>query len=529
MIKKRQWMAFVMALAMMAAIVVGKLPTQQVSAAGTGVGLAEHALAAYSNGWLYRYGASGQTSGGRVYSDCSGLIYSYAGTARSSAMQISSAPASGSYSSLPRIHGLGLWQPGHVGVYVGGGMAVDCRDTSSNTVYEAASAHGWVKWYKVPGVSYPTTGWVTFNGADYYYQDGQYVVSCTLTIDGQSYTFDASGRVEGSAPANAVQAPQVQTPASTSQSSGSSASSSGSASSSNSYTGSSAGSAAPVSYQDLDLGSRGAAVTRLQTRLAELDYYYEMTNDYYDSLVKDAVYLYQKAAGLEATGTADVATQESLFSSSAPLNEEPGTVYPGYHSSIVRQLQERLIELGYMEGETSFYYGETTEAAVLAYQTAAGLEADGILTMDEQNVLFSDDAVAAPKAEEPEEDAEAADEDTAAEADETAETAEAAGEDGNAAAEPRVAAYSEDAADQAAASVVDSVSSAAEVTNGFFVQTVNAAVKGEQTAQADDAGNGVIAFFIVVMGAGLTAIIFVVKKKKISVHELANAVIRRFR
>ena len=67
------------------------------------------------------------------------------------------------------------------------------------------------------------------------------------------------------------------------------------------------------------------------------------------------------------------------------------------------------------------------------------------------------------------------------------------------------------------------------MTNGFFVQTVNAAVKGEQTAQADDAGNGVIAFFIVVMGAGLTAIIFVVKKKKISVHELANAVIRRFR
>lgn len=523
-------MAFVMVLAMMAAIVVGKLPTQQVSAAGTGVGLAEHALAAYSNGWLYRYGASGQTSGGRVYSDCSGLIYSYAGTARSSAMQISSAPASGSYSTLPRIHGLGLWQPGHVGVYVGGGMAVDCRDTSSNTVYEAASAHGWVKWYKVPGVSYPTTGWVTFNGADYYYQDGQYVVSCTLTIDGQSYTFDASGRVEGSAPANAVQAPQVQTPASTSQSSGSSSTStSTSASASTSYTGSSTGSAAaatPVSYQDLDLGSQGAAVTRLQTRLAELDYYYEMTNDYYDSLVKDAVYLYQKAAGLEATGTADVATQESLFSSSAPLNEEPGTVYPGYHSSIVRQLQERLIELGYMEGETSFYYGETTEAAVLAYQTAAGLEADGVLTMDEQNVLFSDDAVAAPKAEEPEEEpAEPAEEDEAADA----ETAETPAEDEDASAEPRAAAYSENDADQAAASVVDSVSSAAEVTNGFFVQTVNAAVKGEQAGQTDDVGNGVIAFFIVVLGAGLTATIFVVKKKKVSVRELAAAVVRRFR
>ena len=99
---------------------------------------------------------------------------------------------------------------------------------------------------------------------------------------------------------------------------------------------------------DLGLDSKGAAVTRLQTRLSELDYYYEMINDYYDQMVKDAVSLYQKAAGLEVTGIADVATQESLFSSSAPLNEEPGTVYPGYHSSIIRQLQERLIELGYM-------------------------------------------------------------------------------------------------------------------------------------------------------------------------------------
>ena len=388
--------AFLMTFIMMVMFVAGVLPSPQASAAGTGVGLAQHALAAYSNGWLYRYGASGQTSGGRVYSDCSGLIYSYSGTARSSGMQISSAAESGSFSSLPRIHGLGLWQPGHVGVYVGGGMAVDCRDTSSNTVYEAASAHGWQKWYKVPGVSYPTTGWVTFNGADYYYENGQYVVSCTKEIDGVSYTFDASGLC-ASAPSNVTEAPQVEA-APVQQSTPSvsySQSSSGSASQGNSGSGSTAA-AAPVSYQDLALGSKGAAVTRLQTRLSELDYYYEGINDYYDSLVNDAVALYQEAAGLEVTGSADVATQESLFSSDAPLNEEPGTVFPGYHSSIVRQLQERLIALGYMEGETSFFYGDATKAAVMAYQEAAGLEADGILTMDEQNVLYSDDAVLLP-------------------------------------------------------------------------------------------------------------------------------------
>ena len=522
--KRKQWISFVMMLALVAMMIVGKLPTPQVSAAGTGVGLAGHALAAYSNGWLYRYGASGQTSGGRVYSDCSGLIYSYSGTARSSGMQISSAAESGSFSSLPRIHGLGLWQPGHVGVYVGGGMAVDCRDTSSNTVYEAASAHGWQKWYKVPGVSYPTTGWVTFNGADYYYENGQYVVSCTKEIDGVTYTFDASGRIAGSAPENAVQAPQVEAPVQQPSSGNSYTAPSTSTGSSNS-----GGSAQTetVTYVDLGLDSKGAAVTRLQTRLSELDYYYEMINDYYDQMVKDAVSLYQKAAGLEVTGIADVATQESLFSSSAPLNEEPGTVYPGYHSSIIRQLQERLIELGYMEGETSFFYGDTTKEAVLAYQTAAGMEPDGILTMDEQNVIFSDDAIPAPKAEEPEETEEPAEEDAAASDEEgKAAVAAAAADDGeNTAAR---SASSDDPAEEAAAKVVGSVSSAAEVTNGIFVQTVNAATKDQQTAQTDDIGNGVIAFAVVLSGALLTTTLFIVRKRRITIRDFAVALIRKF-
>ena len=99
-------------------------------------------------------------------------------------------------------------------------------------------------------------------------------------------------------PSNVAEAPQVEA-APVQQSTPSvsySQSSSGSASQGNSGSGSTAA-AAPVSYQDLALGSKGAAVTRLQTRLSELDYYYEGINDYYDSLVNDAVALYQKAAG----------------------------------------------------------------------------------------------------------------------------------------------------------------------------------------------------------------------------------------
>lgn len=519
--KKRQWIAFVMMLAMLAAMVAGRLPAVPASAASpTGVGLAEHALSAYYSGWRYRYGASGQSTNGVVYSDCSGLIYSYAGGARSSGAQISSASESGPYSTLPRIHGLGLWQPGHVGVYVGGGMAVDCRDTSSNTVYEAAGNHNWQKWYKVPGVAYPTTGWVTFNGQSYYYENGQYVVNCTKTIDGVSYTFNASGLVtSGNAPSGGTQAPMT-TSATVQQSAPQQSASTGG---STAQTQTQTQAAAQPTYQDLGLDSKGAAVTRLQTRLSELDYYYEGINDYYDQMVKDAVYNYQKAAGLEATGIADVETQKSLFSSSAPLNEEPGTIYPGYHSSIVRQLQERLIELGYMEGETSFFYGEATKAAVLAYQKAAGMEENGILTMEQQNQIYSDDAIPAPAKEEPAEEEES--QPAAAAAVET--------EEDGAAAKARTAVETESAPAEAdpemVSSLVESVSSTAEMANELFVQNVAAATKNPADASSTANGSGVAAFSVVILCAMLTTTIFVARKSKRTVKELAVLLVERFK
>ena len=94
---------------------------------------------------------------------------------------------------VPRIHGLGLKQPGHVGVYVGNGMFVDARSESQGICYQSMSRKNWVYWFKVAGVTYPTTGWQTFMGNRYYYQNGQYVINCTLNIDGEVYTFGSDG------------------------------------------------------------------------------------------------------------------------------------------------------------------------------------------------------------------------------------------------------------------------------------------------------------------------------------------------
>ena len=409
--KKFTAMSLVMAI-VMSVFAFQFAPLQAEAAGKTGVGLAEHVLNCYYGGWQYEYGYAGQVVNGVHLSDCSGMIYAYTGTARSSSSQIGSASASGSVSSIPRIHGLGLWMQGHVGVYVGGGMAVDCRDYGYNVVYEGVTQHRWVKWYKVPGVTYPTTGWVTFQGNKYYYENGQYVVNTTKTIDGVTYTFGWNGKitssngtpVSGGNDSEPSKSPSNSTGNAGASNEGSSVNTGSSNTGAATQTQSSSQANTEVTYTDLGLASQGAAVYNLQQRLFELGYYYDMVNDYYDAFIQDAVLAYQKANGLEATGTADVKTQKSLFKSDAKKNPDKGTLYPGLHTGLVRLMQERLVSLGYLSSdvELSSYYGDATKAAVLAYQKESGLKEDGIMDAEALEVLYSDEAVAAPIKEEPE-------------------------------------------------------------------------------------------------------------------------------
>ena len=162
-----------------------------VYAYATGTGLAEHALTAYYGNWTYVYGAM---SWGCC--DCSGLIMLYEGVGGSRTSMCQVAYEKGYMDSLPRIHGLGLWQPGHVGVYVGGGMAVDARSEWDGVCYQSVYSKNWSMWFKVVGVNYPTAGWEWFNGEQYYYEDGEYLVNTERTIDGVVYGFGYTGAVE---------------------------------------------------------------------------------------------------------------------------------------------------------------------------------------------------------------------------------------------------------------------------------------------------------------------------------------------
>lgn len=360
------------------------------SAKGTGAGLAEWALNAYNSGWSYVYGGS---SPGAV--DCSGLIYSYCGGERCGDPQLNTATETGSVSNgIPRVHGLGLWQPGHVGVYVGDGMEVDARNDDSDMCYQSVSTNymGWVYWFKLAACTYVNNGWENFNGDYYFYEDGEYIVNTSRTIGGVSYSFDSKGRAD-------------KTPSDTS-----STTSSGSGSSSNS---SSSSSSKPTSWRN---GSTGEEVTKIQERLIELGYLTGEADGTFGDATEKAYRAFQEAAGLTVDGIAG-SDREVLYSDDAPkapstqtATEEKTTAVEettapaedvnewksGDEGDKVTEIQAQLGVLGYFDIDATGFFGDYTVQSVMNFQLANGLEATGVVDEATYTALFADNAIANP-------------------------------------------------------------------------------------------------------------------------------------
>lgn len=347
--------------------------TTSASASGTGAGLAEYALNAYYSGWSYVYG--GATPGAV---DCSGLIYSYCGGERCGDPQLNTATETGSVSAgVPRVHGLGLWRPGHVGVYIADGMEVDARGDEYGVCYESISSYnGWTYWFKLAAVSYVTNGWEKFNGDYYYYENGQYIVDTSREIDGTTYYFDSKGR-------------SSQTPSDTSSTASSSSSSNSSNSSSNSK---------PTSWRN---GSSGDEVKKIQNRLTELGFYTGAVDGNFGDGTEQAYRAFQQAAGLTVDGIAG-SDREVLYSDDAPHAKTEETTKPqeteettksveetdGLDEEMIASIQSRLKELGYYNGEETGKLDDATTEAVKAFQTANGMEATGVVDDETHYMLF---------------------------------------------------------------------------------------------------------------------------------------------
>lgn len=407
---KRTLALLLIGMVIISAVIISGTSVQLSAASSTGVGLSAHALKAYNEGWKYVWGGS---SAGAV--DCSGLIYSYNHVGGTRTNMLGSSSEWGYVSKgIPRIHGLGLHQPGHVGVYIGSGLAIDARDSNSNVVKHKVSSKAWVEWFKVVGVNYPNKGWVKFDGDSFYYENGQYIVSTSRTMDGVTYNFDSSGKSDKHPSENQYSATDY---------SSSSVSNSDSAS------------------KTLQFGSTGEAVNKLQKRLKELGYFNDDTTDYFGSYTKACLIEFQENAGIKADGIATESVLNLIYSSSAPKKtnsskdktdkteetkaDEPetsttktteeetkpevtteeetksnipeGALSIGSTGELVEKLQQRLFDLRYYTADVNGTFGEKTFAAVNDFLVENGYYESEYITSEQLEHLYSSNAVVSPE------------------------------------------------------------------------------------------------------------------------------------
>ena len=386
----------------------------------TGVGLSAHALQAYNEHWSYVWGGA---SYGAV--DCSGLFITYNGVGGNRTDLLGSSSEWGYVADgIPRIHGLGLHQPYHVGIYIGSGTAIDARDENSGVVYHDVYSKPWVEWFKVAGVSYPTTGWVLFDGDSFYYENGQYIVNTSRTLDGVTYYFDANG-VSNIAPpssaysqtdystATAAPAPSKPESSTEPEPEPSYEESSKEVSEPESSVEESSKEESEVSKEpekpkfvtltegNMDETIADAKITEIQQTLAKLGYYtYEVTG-YYGEATTAAVKDFQAKAGIEVTGNVDEATWNAIFADSAPVkyNSYKSGDYDEEQTGI-KDIQDKLVALSYLtagEYEEGKFDGNTVIAMQL-FQSANGIEATGEADFNSQLILFSGSAVENPNA-----------------------------------------------------------------------------------------------------------------------------------
>lgn len=153
------------------------------------------------------------------------------------------------------------------------------------------------------------------------------------------------------------------------------------------------------SYPILKLGSSGAKVKELQTKLIALGYYCGKTgaDGSFGTGTYNTVIAFQKTNKLTADGIAGQKTWEVLNSGKAIDNDS--TKYPllkqGSTGEAVIRLQNTLIGLNYDCGSTGAdgNFGPGTTRAVTSFQTANGLTADGIVGRMTWEVLNSGAAV----------------------------------------------------------------------------------------------------------------------------------------
>ena len=157
---------------------------------------------------------------------------------------------------------------------------------------------------------------------------------------------------------------------------------------------------APTPYvtQDptLKRGMEGSKVQVLQERLMQLGFLnIDESTQLYGPATEKAVEMFQRQVNfteslnthLDEDGWAGELTLSIMYSEEAPSY----CIKEGMEGSDITDLQDQLVDLGYMRKSTG-YYGEETLAAVKAFQKRNNLSADGIAGSQTYDMLYSPEA-----------------------------------------------------------------------------------------------------------------------------------------
>ena len=127
-------------------------------------------------------------------------------------------------------------------------------------------------------------------------------------------------------------------------------------------------------------GATGSAVKDLQTKLKKLGFYNAYVDGSYGDTTVAAVKAFQKKYNLTADGVAGSETLKKLDSAykNADSDKDDGSLRQGATGSAVKDLQTKLKKLGFYNASIDGDYGDTTVAAVKAFQKKYNLTADGV-------------------------------------------------------------------------------------------------------------------------------------------------------
>lgn len=240
------------------------------------------------------------------------------------------AKVKGTIATLPEIPGLLLYSPGHCGVYIGGGYAIEARGFNYGVVKTKVSSRSWTHWYQCPYIEYDGLGVdIPTQPRPLVYKAGATLMAGDDVLEVQNALI-ACGYDPGAA--------------------------------------------------DKKYGPK----TEAAVRLFQKDYHLEV-----DGVVGSKTWAALEAAR-EAAATQGEAENQPAENAPPPGEDAPGTVAPArllkytkgrkmLSGVDVREVQSRLAALGFDPVKLDGIYGPLTAAAVMTFQEYRGIKVDGIV------------------------------------------------------------------------------------------------------------------------------------------------------